>query len=200
MRRRSRRSSRTFGRLLPVPAPVAQGIEHGSPKAGVACSNHAGGTKVVTFKLASPDAGFLFSRVDESVKLDTVAVSPATSRIVLKGFASSASIVSSSTRIRTKNAWLRRRRSRGAARRYAALAPTPLLGPRRPTLPARLPVRTPTPALAHPRASRRRAGRHRGLLVSQHPPRTPFQTANGSMVSRLRVPAPVLLALPRLSS
>ena len=25
-------------------APVAQGIEHGSPKAGVACSNHAGGT------------------------------------------------------------------------------------------------------------------------------------------------------------
>ena len=28
-------------------APVAQGIEHGSPKAGVACSNHAGGTHCI---------------------------------------------------------------------------------------------------------------------------------------------------------
>ena len=35
----------TFGKLRAVPAPVAQGIEHGSPKAGVACSNHAGGTR-----------------------------------------------------------------------------------------------------------------------------------------------------------
>ena len=30
--------------LLGAPASVAQGIEHRSPKAGVACSNHAGGT------------------------------------------------------------------------------------------------------------------------------------------------------------
>jgi hypothetical protein len=37
-----------FGKLRAVPAPVAQGIEHGSPKAGVACSNHAGGTTVMS--------------------------------------------------------------------------------------------------------------------------------------------------------
>ena len=40
------------GKLPPVSAPVAQGIEHGSPKAGVAGSNPAGGTLTSTFVAA----------------------------------------------------------------------------------------------------------------------------------------------------
>ncbi len=42
---------------LQAPAFVAQGIEHRSPKAGVAGSNPAGGTKVVLFEPSTPRTG-----------------------------------------------------------------------------------------------------------------------------------------------
>src|SRR5690606_15988814 len=42
-----------------IPAFVAQGIEHRSPKAGVAGSNPAEGTKVVSFKPTATAVGFL---------------------------------------------------------------------------------------------------------------------------------------------
>ena len=48
-----------FSSPIPMgPALVAQGIEHGSPKAGVACSNHAGGTSGGVFSAVIAGAGY----------------------------------------------------------------------------------------------------------------------------------------------